>query len=195
MPKRLEFWFDVGSPTAYLAHTQMPGIAARTGAEIVWKPMLLGGVFKATGNAPPGDVPAKSAYYTVDLPRFARRYSVPYKRNPFFPIMTLGLMRGCLAAQRGGYFETYADAVFTAMWVEEKNTGDLAVLRAVLTAAGLDADALFAATQEPAIKQQLIANTEEAVARGAFGAPTFFVGEEMFFGQDRLDFVEEALAA
>ena len=195
MPKRLEFWFDVGSPTAYLAHTQMPGIGARTGAEIVWKPMLLGGVFKATGNAPPGDVPAKSAHYTVDLPRFARRYGVPYKRNPFFPIMTLGLMRGCLAAQRGGYFETYADAVFTAMWVEEKNTGDLAVLRAVLTAAGLDADALFAATQEPAIKQQLIANTEEAVARGAFGAPTFFVGEEMFFGQDRLDFVEEALAA
>ena len=153
MPKRLEFWFDVGSPTAYLAHTQMPGIAERTGVEIAWKPMLLGGVFKETGNAPPGDVPAKSAYYGVDLPRFAKRYGVPYKRNPFFPIMTLGLMRGCLAA-----------------------------------------DALFAATQEPAIKQQLIANTEEAVARGAFGAPTFFVGDEMFFGQDRLDFVEEALA-
>ena len=195
MPKRLEFWFDVGSPTAYLAHTQMPGIAARTGAEIVWKPMLLGGVFKETGNTPPGDVSAKSAYYGVDLPRFARRYGVPYKRNPFFPIMTLGLMRGCLAAQRDGYFKTYADAVFTAMWVEEKNTGDLDVLREVLAAAGLDADALFAATQEPEIKQQLIDNTGEAVARGAFGAPTFFVGDEMFFGQDRLDFVEEALAS
>ena len=195
MPKRLEFWFDVGSPTAYLAHTQMPGIAARTGAEIAWKPMLLGGVFKETGNTPPGDVSAKSAYYGVDLPRFAKRYGVPYKRNPFFPIMTLGLMRGCLAAQRGGYFKTYADAVFTAMWVEEKNTGDLDVLREVLAAAGLDADALFAATQEPEIKQQLIDNTGEAVARGAFGAPTFFVGDEMFFGQDRLDFVEEALAS
>lgn len=195
MPKRLEFWFDVGSPTAYLAHTQMPGIAERTGAEIAWKPMLLGGVFKATGNTPPGTVEAKSAYYGIDLPRFARRYGVPFRRNPFFPIMTLGLMRGCLAAQRDGCFQTYADAVFTAMWVEEKNTGDLDVLREVLTAAGLDADALFAATQEPAIKQQLIDNTEEAVSRGAFGAPTFFVGGEMFFGQDRLDFVEEALAS
>ena len=105
MPKRLEFWFDVGSPTAYLAHTQMPGIAERTGAEIAWKPMLLGGVFKATGNTPPGAVEAKSAYYGIDLPRFAKRYGVPFQRNPFFPIMTLGLMRGCLAAQRDGLFQ------------------------------------------------------------------------------------------
>jgi len=194
MPKRLEFWFDVGSPTAYLAHTQMAGIAGRTGAEVVWKPMLLGGVMKATGNSPPGNVPAKAAYYGIDLPRFARRYGAPYRRNPFFPIVTLGLMRGCLAAERAGCFRAYVDAVFTAMWVEGRNTGDLEVLREVLTAAGLDADALLAATQEPEIKQQLIANTEEAVARGVFGAPTFFVGEEMFFGQDRLDFVEEALA-
>ncbi len=194
MPKRLEFWFDVGSPTAYLAHTQMPGIAGRTGAEIVWRPMLLGGVFKATGNAPPGDVPAKSAYYAVDLPRFARRYSVPYTRNPFFPIMTLGLMRGCLAAERDGCFKAYVDAVFAAMWVEGRNTGDFEVLRDVLTAAGLDAEALIAAAQEPTVKQQLITNTKEAVARGTFGAPTFFVDDEMFFGQDRLDFVEEALA-
>ena len=122
MPKRLEFWFDVGSPTAYLAHTQMPGIAERTGAEIAWKPMLLGGVFKATGNTPPGTVEAKSAYYGIDLPRFAKRYGVPFRRNPFFPIMTLGLMRGCLAAQRDGCFQTYADAVFTAMWVEGRRT-------------------------------------------------------------------------
>ncbi len=194
MTKSVEFWFDVGSPAAYLAYTQLPGLARRAEAEILWKPMLLGGVFKLTGNRPPGDVAAKSAYMSNDLRRFARRYGAPYRRNPFFPIVTLNLMRGCLAAERAGVFHAYVDAVFRAMWAEERNTGDVEVLREVLTGAGLDADALFAATQDPAIKQRLIDNTEEAVARGVFGAPSFFVGEELFFGQDRLDFVEEALA-
>lgn len=195
MPKTLEFWFDVGSPTAYLAHTQMSGVAARTGAVVEYRPMLLGGVFQATGNSSPATVPAKSAYYGIDLPRFAKRYGVPYLRNPFFPINTLNLQRGCLVAQREGVFGTYIDAVMTAMWVDGRNTGDSETLRGVLAGAGLDADALFSGTRDPAIKERLKTDTEAAVARGVFGAPTFFVGDEMFFGQDRLDFVEEALAA
>ena len=195
MTKTVEFWFDVGSPTAYLAHTQLPGIAGRTGAVVEYRPMLLGGVFQATGNSSPATVPAKSAYFAVDLPRFAKRYGVPYLRNPFFPINTLNLQRGCLAAQRDGVFGTYVDAVMTAMWVEGRNTGDPETLREVLVGAGLDADALFAGTRDPAIKERLKIDTETAVARGVFGAPTFFVGDEMFFGQDRLDFVAESLAA
>lgn len=196
MAKTLEFFYDFGSPATYLAHTQMAGLAQRTGADIRYRPMLLGGVFKATGNQSPIVVAAKGAYLGGhDLPRFARRYGVPFKLPPGFPINTLALMRGAIVAEQEGAAETYIEAMFRAVWAEARDMTEPKVVAAVLSAAGLDAQHFFARIAEQAIKDQLKANTEEAVERGAFGAPTFFVGEEMFFGQDRLDFVEEALNA
>jgi 2-hydroxychromene-2-carboxylate isomerase len=196
MAKTLEFFYDFGSPATYLAHTQMPGLAARSGADVRYRPMLLGGVFKATGNQSPIVIPAKGAYMGGhDLPRFARRYCVPFKLPPGFPINTLALMRGAIVAEEEGSAESYIAAMFRAIWADGENMTEPKVVAGVLTAAGLDAQHFFARIDEQPIKDQLKANTEEAVARGAFGAPTFFVGEEMFFGQDRLDFVEEALTA
>lgn len=191
--KRLEFFFDFGSPTTYLAHTQMPGIAQRTGAEIAYRPMLLGGVFKATGNQSPAFVKAKSKWMDGDLRAFARRYGVPYERNPWFPINTIMLMRGAVATQKQGRLGAYADAIFHAMWVEPQNLNEPQIVGGVLAKAGFEPKALLAAIEEQGVKDELRANTEEAVSRGVFGAPTFFVGEKMFFGQDRLDFVEEEL--
>jgi 2-hydroxychromene-2-carboxylate isomerase len=192
--KTIEFFFDFGSPTTYLAHTQLPRIAAETGARVDYVPMLLGGVFKATGNQSPVMVPAKGRWMGDDLACFARRYRVPFTFNPHFPINTLTLMRGAVVLQmrQPDRFMAYVDAVFRAMWIEPVNLGDAAVLGATLGAAGFDAAALLALVGEAEVKAKLIANTEAAVARGAFGAPTFFVGEQMFFGQDRLDFVREA---
>jgi 2-hydroxychromene-2-carboxylate isomerase len=156
--------------------------------------MLLGGVFKATDNMSPVAIPAKGKYMLEqDLPRFARRYGVTINFNPHFPINTLQAMRGATAAHATGCLAPYVDAVYTAMWVDQKNIGDSEVLRSVLANAGLDADSLLAATADPGVKAELIRVTEEAVARGAFGAPTMYLGDEMFFGQDRLDFIEEAL--
>lgn len=194
MAKTVEFFFDVGSPTAYLAHKRLPQILARTGAEAIYMPMLLGGVFKATGNAAPGTVPAKGRYMGADLQRFARRFATPFAHNPHFPINTLHLMRGAAGLQDDPRFMTYVDAIFEAMWMQPRNLGDPAELEPVLVAAGFDPVALAALVERQEVKDRLKANTELAVARGAFGAPTFFVGDEMFFGQDRLDFVEEALA-
>ena len=196
MTKTIEFFFDFGSPTTYLAHTQLPRIAARGGAQLVHRPMLLGGVFKATGNSSPVTVPAKGRWMGEDIARWARRYAVPFAFNPHFPINTLTLMRGAVGLQmrRPESFERYVDAVFDAMWVSPKNLGDSAVLAATLGAAGLDADPILAWVNDPEVKARLVANTEEAVARGVFGAPTCFVGTAMFFGQDRLDFVREAIA-
>jgi 2-hydroxychromene-2-carboxylate isomerase len=193
----IEFWFDFGSPTTYLAHTQMPKLAADTGARVDYMPMLLGGVFKATGNQSPVMVPAKGRWMADDLVRFARRYRVPFAFNPHFPINTLALMRGAVGLQmrEPERFMAYVNAMFHAMWVEPVNLGDAAVLASVLSAAGFDAAALQALVADAEVKARLIANTEAAVARGAFGAPTFFVGEQMFFGQDRLDFVREAAAS
>ncbi len=196
MAKTLEFFYDFGSPATYLAHTQMPGLVERTGADVRYRPMLLGGVFKATGNQSPIVVPAKGAYMGAhDLPRFARRYRVPFKLPPGFPVNTLALMRGAVVAEEEDCAEVYISAMFRALWVEARNLAEPKTVAAVLSAAGLDAKVFLTRIGEQAIKDRLKANTEEAVARGAFGAPTFFVGEEMFFGQDRLDFVEEALAA
>ncbi len=197
MNKTVEFFFDVGSPTAYLAYTQLPAIAESCGAQIAWRPMLLGGVFKATGNASPVTVPAKGRWMNHDLQLWARRYGVPLVFNPHFPINTLTLMRGAVGMQlrEPAQFQRYLDVAFTAMWREPRNLNDAAVLAQVLREGGFDPAPLVALTADPAVKAQLIANTEEAVARGAFGAPTFFVGERMFFGQDRLEFVREALAA
>ena len=195
MTKTVEFLFDVGSPTAYLAWTQLPQICAETGATLVSTPMLLGGVFQATGNASPAAVPAKGRYMTADLARFAKRYGVPFAHNPNFPINTLLLMRGAVGVQLRlpERFDIYLKAVFSALWVEQKNLNDPAVLMATLAAAGFEPAAMQALVAEPAVKDALRANTESAVARGVFGAPTLFVGATMFFGQDRLDFVREAL--
>ena len=193
MSRSVEFFFDFGSPTSYLAYTQLPRLIERTGADVIYRPMLLGGVFKATGNQSPVAVPAKGKWMFGDMARFASRYGVPFAMNPHFPINTLNLMRGAVAAQMQGVFQPYADVIYRAMWAEKKNLGDATVFTEVLTAAGLEAASLIAACAEADVKAKLIANTEEAVTRGVFGAPTFFVGQDMFFGQDRLDFVEERL--
>ena len=194
MTKTVEFFYDFGSPTVYLAATQLPDIAASVGATIDWRPMLLGGVFKSTGNQSPVVVPAKAAYMNNDLKRFAKRYGVPFRFNPHFPINTLALMRGAVAYQDDVVVSsTYRDAIFMAIWVEARNLNEPDVIGQVLSDAGLDPAELMNRIGQQAVKDQLIANTEEAVNRGVFGAPTFFVGEQMFFGQDRLDFVTEAL--
>ena len=193
MAKQVEFYFDFGSPNAYLAHTQMSGIAARTGAEIVYRPMLLGGVFKATDNVSPAFHPLKGAYLLIDLPRCAKRWGVPFAMNPHFPINTLHLMRGAVALRDEEIFPTYADTVYRAIWTEEKEMGDPAVVAEVLGGIGIDSEDFMARISADEIKQGLIAATEAAVGRGIFGAPTMFVGDEIFFGQDRLDYVEAAL--
>ena len=196
MSKSVEFYFDFGSPTSYLAYTQLPGICAESGAELVYRPVLLGGVFQATGNASPIAVPAKGRYTLIDMTRFARRYGVPMKMNPHFPINTLTLMRAATGIQlrQPERFEALLACVFKGMWVDALNLGDPAVLGPLLAEAGFDPQALLALTAEQEVKDALKANTEAAIKRGMFGAPTFFVGNEMFFGQDRLDFVREALA-
>ncbi len=196
MPKTVEFFFDFGSPTSYLAWTQLPKLAADAGAQLVWRPMLLGGVFKATGNASPVMVPAKGRWMHQDMARWAQRYGVPLAMNPHFPINTLTLMRGAAGLQlrQPADFERYVDTVYRAMWQTPCNMGDPAVLAQMLQRAGFDVEGLLALVNDPEVKARLVANTEEAVARGVFGAPTVFVGEQMFFGQDRLDFVREALS-
>jgi 2-hydroxychromene-2-carboxylate isomerase len=192
--KTLEFYFDFGSPTAYLAYKRLLQLSDQYSLVVNYRPMLLGGVFKATDNSSPVTVPAKGAYMLEhDLPRFARRYGVTVNFNPFFPINTLPLMRGAIAAQRLDSFDAYLATVYDAIWVDGKNMGELDVISTTLAEAGLDAEAIIALSQDPEIKAELVANTEEAVGRGAFGAPTMFMDGEMYFGQDRLDFVEEAL--
>ncbi len=193
--KTIEFWFDFGSPTTYLAHTQLPRIAQETGARLIYKPMLLGGVFKATGNASPVSVPAKGRWMSRDIQRWAAHYGVPFTFNPYFPINTLTLMRGAVGLQMrqsSEAFARYVDAVFDAMWVQPRNLGDANELADVLARAGFDAQVLAALVAEPEVKAALVAQTDEAVARGIFGAPSCFVGDEMFFGQDRLTFVRDA---
>lgn len=194
MNKQVEFYFDVGSPASYLAWTQIARLAERHGAEVVYQPMLLGGVFKATGNASPASVPAKGRYTRIDFERFARRYQVPFAQNPFFPINTMQLMRGAVALLDGDQFQPYVDAVFRAIWVKGQNMGDPDVVARVLGGQGFDVAGLLQQINDPAVKERLRQITERAIERDVFGAPTFFVGDEMFFGQDRLDFVEAALA-
>ncbi|MGH6911566.1 MAG: 2-hydroxychromene-2-carboxylate isomerase [Phenylobacterium sp.] len=195
MGKTLEFLFDFGSPASYIAYKRLPPIVARTDALVDYVPMLLGGVFKATGNASPAEIPAKGRWMNVDLARFAKRDGVIFNRNPYFPINTLHLMRGATGLLDDGRFMAYVEAVFDAMWRDPKNLGDPPELTPVLARAGLTPDEFLALTSRDDVKERLKATTERAVERGAFGAPTMFVGDEMFFGQDRLDFVEAALAA
>lgn len=193
--KTFEYWFDFGSPAAYLAFTQIPRIEAETGAKAIYCPMLLGGVFQATGNQSPAAIPAKGTYIFDDFNRFAKRYDVAFKNNPHFPINTLLLMRGAtgLQQQQPEAFLAYCDAIFQAIWVNALNMNDATVVAAVLQNAGFDPQKLMALANDPVTKDNLKAKTTEAVSRGVFGAPTFFVGGHMFWGQDRIDFVKEAL--
>ncbi len=192
------FYFDFGSPNAYLAHKVIPAIEQRTGVEFRYVPALLGGIFKATGNRSPAEafagIPAKLAYEGLETRRFVRRHGISeYGPNPHFPVNTLLIMRGAVAAQRLGLFEPYVDAVYRAMWVDGLKMDDPAVVKAALDKAGLPADRLLELTQDPEVKAELIKNTEEAVAAGVFGSPSFLVGRELFFGKDRLRDVEEEI--
>lgn len=198
MTKAFEFLFDFGGPNSYLAHKLMPGICARTGAEAVYVPILLGGLFKLTNNQAPlmryADTPAKRNYEMLEFDRFVKAHRLPFKMNPHFPINSLTLMRGAVAAQRLGCYMPYVNAIMTAMWEDGANIGDPDLAAQVLENAGLDSAALLATAQEADVKAELAANTEGAAARGAFGVPTFFVGEEMFWGKERLGQLAEALA-
>ncbi len=195
--KKVEFFFDYGSPYSYIAETQMDAFEARTGTTIVRRPMLLGGVHKATENQSPfleTCVPKRN-YGGVTMQRWIAKRNIPFQANPNFPINTLAAMRMSVAAQHLGVFETFHQAVFKGFWVDAKNMGDPEIFGAVLAGAGLDAEAVFAKSQEQDIKDELKKVTEEAVSRGVFGAPTFFFGDQMYFGQDHLPFLEDDLAA
>lgn len=197
---RMEFHFDFGSPNAYLSHLVLPAIEQRTGAKFQYVPVLLGGIFKATNNRSPMEslagIKNKPEYERLETERFLRRHRITtYKFNPFFPVNTLTLMRGAIAAQSLGVFERYVDEVFRHMWADPKKMDDPEVLRAALEESGLDAARLIGLTQDPEVKSRLLENTQRSVASGSFGAPTFYVGTEIFFGKDRLRDVEEAIAA
>jgi 2-hydroxychromene-2-carboxylate isomerase len=196
---QVEFHFDFGSPNAYLAHKVLPDIEQRTGVRIAYVPVLLGGIFKATGNRSPveafANIRNKPRYEQLEIDRFVRRHHIAFCWNPHFPVNTLTLMRGAVAAQTLGIFERYVETIFHNMWVEPKKLDDPEQLRAVLDAAGLNPDTLLRLTQEPQIKERLAENTRSSVERGSFGAPSFFVGDELYFGKDRLRDVEEAIAA
>ncbi len=195
MTASFDFYFDFGSLASYLAHTQLPRISAETGAKPQMYPMLLGGVFQATGNASPMAVPAKGRYVFIDMKRFADAYGVPLVMNPHFPIITTTLMRGATALQGQGdeAFQRYMDAIYQAIWVEGLNMNDPGVVGEVLTRAGFDPAAVLAMANEQATKDKLKAVTMTAVERGVFGAPTFFIGEHMYWGQDRIEQVIQAL--
>ena len=197
MSKAIEFFFDVGSPAAYLAWTQLPRLAADAGAAIRWRPMLLGGVFKATGNSSPVTIPAKGRWLINDLKRWANRYGVPLQLPADFPINTLTLMRGAAGIQllQPEDLARYLEAVFNGIFAHGLALGDPAVVADVLIQANFDPAHILNLAGDPQIKQALVATTEEAVARGVFGAPSMFVGEEMHFGQDRLEFIAAALRA
>ncbi len=197
MAKGMEFLFDFGGPNSYLAHKSLPEICARTGAELAYVPILLGGLFKLTNNQAPmmryAETPAKRNYEMLEFDRFVKAHALPFKMNPRFPINSLYLMRGAVAAQQLGCFALYVDTVMAAMWEDGKDMGDAEIVRQVLDSAGLDSAALLALADDPDVKAELMANTEAAAKRGAFGVPTFFVGEQMFWGKERLGQVEAAL--
>ncbi|MGY3604098.1 MULTISPECIES: DsbA family protein [unclassified Bradyrhizobium] len=195
---KVEFHFDFGSPNAYLAELVIPSIEQRTGVKFDYVPVLLGGIFKATGNMSPANslrgIKNKPEYMALETERFIRRHNITtYRSNPFFPVITLMLMRGAVAAQFEGVFEPYIRAAFHHMWEEPKKMDDVEVVRAALKSSGLDADRLIARAQQDDVKKRLIDLTADAVNRGAFGSPTFFVGKEMFFGKDQLRDVEESI--
>ena len=194
-----QLMFDFGSPNAFLSHEAIPAIEKRTGTKFEYIPILLGGVFKATNNKSPAETLAgiknKREFLALETERFVKRFGVkPYVSNPFFPVNTLHLMRAAIAAQLEGVFEPYVEAAFHHMWIEPKKMDDPEVAAKALSTSGLDGAKLLARAQEPEVKAKLIANTQGAVERGAFGSPTFFVGKEMFFGKEQLREVEELIS-
>ena len=197
---KVQFQFDFGSPNAYLAARVIPDIERRTSTKFDYVPVLLGGIYKLTGNSSPADylkgVRNKPDYMALETERFIRRHGITtFRRNPFFPVNTLQLMRGAVAAEAEGVFWPYFQAVYRHMWEEPEKMDDPAVMREVLTSSGIDADRIIARSQDPAVKNRLMALTQEAVDRGAFGSPTFFVNDEMFFGKDQLRDVEQEILA
>lgn len=197
---RVEFHFDFGSPNAYLSHKVIPAIEARTGVAFVYVPVLLGGIFKLTNNQPPmvrfKDVRNRMEYERREMERFVRRHALTgFRWNPFFPVNTVQIMRGAIVAQSDGFLKPYVDAVFHHMWEAPKKMDEPETIRAALRESGIDADRVLARIQDQDVKDALLVNTETSVARGTFGAPTVFVGDEMFFGKDRLREVEEEIAA
>jgi 2-hydroxychromene-2-carboxylate isomerase len=195
---KVDFLFDFGSPNAYLSDLLIPGIEKRTGVKFNYVPVLLGGIFKATNNKSPfeslRDIPSKMAHQKAETERFLRKNNITtYKSNPHFPVNTLMLMRGAVAAQMDGVFDPYFKAAYHHMWEEPKKMDDLETFRAAFKSSGIDIDRLIERAQQDDVKKKLIDNTNEAVARGAFGSPTFFVGSEMFFGKDQLRDVEDEI--
>jgi 2-hydroxychromene-2-carboxylate isomerase len=195
---KVEFHFDFGSPNAYLSHVVIPEIERRTGATFVYVPVLLGGVFKLTGNRSPAEslagIKNKPEYEKLETERFIERYGITtFRSNPFFPVNTLVLMRAAVAAKQLGFFDLYVDEVYRHMWSEPKKLDDPAVLRAALMESHFGADQLLARAQAQDVKDELLANTQRSVDRGTFGSPTFFVDQQIFFGKDRLRDVEEAI--
>ncbi len=196
----VQFLFDFGSPNAYLCHKVLPAIEKRNGVVVQYVPVLLGGLFKLSNNRSPvettADIPNKRAYDTLEIKRFIARHAITqFKFNPFFPVNTLPIMRGAVAAQALGCFAPYVDAMFSAMWEQGRNLNEATEVLAVLQNAGLDAKSLLEGAQDPEVKAKLMANTQHAFERGAFGSPTFFVGDQMFFGKDRLADVEQEINA
>jgi 2-hydroxychromene-2-carboxylate isomerase len=195
-----QFMFDFGSPNAFLSHEAIPAIEKRTGAKFDYVPILLGGIFKATNNKSPAETLAgvknKREFHALETERFIKRFQVePFVWNPFFPVNTLNLMRAAVAAQFEGVFPAYVEAAFHHMWREPKKMDDLEIAVKALNSSGLDGAKLLARAQEADVKAKLIENTQSAVERGAFGSPTFFVGNEMFFGKEQLRDVEEMVGS
>ena len=199
MTKTVDFYFDFASPNAYLSHKVVSRIEESTGGKFNYIPVLLGGIFKATNNKPPMEaffgILNKNEYQSVEMQRFQKRHGIDkFKMNPHFPVMSLQIIRGAIGAQSDGYLDKYIDEVLKHMWEEPKKMDDPEVIKEAFTESGFDADRLMEQMQDPEIKAQLITNTEEAVKRGTFGIPTFFVGDEIFFGKDTLWQVEELLS-
>ena len=200
MAVSVEFHFDFGSPNAYLSHLVIPAIEARTGVKFEYVPVLLGGVFKATGNASPAvtlqGIKNKPEYGRIEMQRFLDKHNITtFKQNPHFPVNTLQIMRGAIYAQSQDYFERYIDEVYKHMWSEPKKMDEADVIQAALMESGLPAVDIVTGMQDPEVKQQLIANTEASVARGTFGSPTFYVDDEIFFGKDKLGDTEAEIVA
>ena len=193
----VEFLFDFGSPNAFLSHAIIPAIEMRTGAKFVYTPILLGGLFKLTGNRSPveafADIANKMTFSRTEMTRFVTKHAIPFQMNPHFPVNTLNLMRWAVAAESEGILKPYVDAAFRHMWVDPKKMDDPVVARAALAASGIPIDRLIALAATPEVKDRLLKNTRAAADRGAFGSPTFFVGSEMYFGKDQLRDVEDAL--
>lgn len=193
MPNTIEFFFDFVSPNAYIAYQVLPKIADKAGAELIYRPMFLGGVMKATGNSPPDTVPAKGAWMLPDLDRWCAKYGITFNFNPYFPMNTLPILRGACALQNDPKFSTYVDAMFNAIWFDPKNMAEPEEIAKVVSELGIDPEAFAATVQMREWKQAAKANTDEAVERGVFGAPSIFVGDDLYFGQDRLFMVAEAV--